>query len=158
MSAYNYNSLKAHLFLIVICNWGRSTLFKIPDKWTASCFLLYWSVIRMVGLVHRTKQINRPFEYCTIWKPDFKCFRLYLYLSKYAISLTKYGIQMVGIQIPNVFGSSLSPDILVVGQVILHQCDLINNEASGLFVNNSKAITAYVEDRANGFLLALLKW
>ena len=58
----------------------------IPDKWTPSGFCMYWSGIQMVGLVHRTLQIIRPFEYRTIWNCNFK----------------KFCIQMVGIQIPNV--------------------------------------------------------
>ena len=32
----------------------------ISDKWTPSCFLMYWSCIRMVGLAHKS----------TIWIPN----------------------------------------------------------------------------------------
>ena len=41
----------------------------------------------MVGLVHKTKHIDQKFEYQTIWNRNFK----------------KLGIQMVNIQIPNVY-------------------------------------------------------
>ena len=50
----------------------------IPDKWAPPWFLKYWSSFRMVGLIYQ------PFEYQTIWNPNFK----------------KFFIQMVGIQIP----------------------------------------------------------
>ena len=33
----------------------------ILDKWTPSCFLMYWFGIRVVGLVDRTKHFNRTF-------------------------------------------------------------------------------------------------
>ena len=49
----------------------------------------------MVGLEHRTKHINRPFEHQTIWTPNFKKFSIQMFLvfkwsvfrsSKYKIS------------------------------------------------------------------------
>ena len=48
---------------------------------------MYWFGIQMAGLGQRTKHINRPFEYQTIWNPNVKMF----------------SIQMVGIQLPIVF-------------------------------------------------------
>ena len=42
------------------------------NKWTLSYFLIYWSGIWMVGLVHRTKHISRPFEYRNIWNSNSK--------------------------------------------------------------------------------------
>ena len=40
----------------------------VSYDWMLS-FFRYWSCIQMVGLVHRTEQIERPFEYQTIWNP-----------------------------------------------------------------------------------------
>ena len=40
----------------------------LPGKWTPSCCLMYWSGIQMVGVVHKTKHIDQPFEYRTILK------------------------------------------------------------------------------------------
>ena len=48
----------------------------------------YWSGIQMVGQVHKTKPIDKWFEYQTIWKPNFKkfvfkCFRYSVVLLSY---------------------------------------------------------------------------
>ena len=51
----------------------------IPDKLTPSCFLMYWAGIKMVGLVHRKSTLDWPFEYRTIWNPNFKKFRIQMF-------------------------------------------------------------------------------
>ena len=72
----------------------------ILDKWMPSCFLMFWSSIQMVGLVHRP--LDWPFEYrpFEIWTSKslvFKCFRF----------SNVSGIQMVCIQILTVMGHFL---------------------------------------------------
>ena len=75
-------------YLLFECKWKwDSRTIWIPDKWTQSCFLMYWSCFGMVGLVLRTKHIDRPYEYQTIWNPNFR----------------EFGIQIVSFQIPTVF-------------------------------------------------------
>ena len=53
----------------------------ILDKWTPSCFFLYWSGIQMVRLIITwDKVLDRPFEYWTIWNPSFKKFGIQMFL------------------------------------------------------------------------------
>ena len=65
----------------------------------------------MVGLFHKTKHVNRPFEYRTIWNLNFK----------------KFGIQMVGIHIPTevffIYRNANAPAF--VGRIVkLYQTDV----------------------------------
>ena len=45
---------------------------QLPDKWTLSCFLVHWSGIWMVGLVHRTWHKDQPFEIQTTKSSVFR--------------------------------------------------------------------------------------
>ena len=57
------------LFFNVIWMPGSPTIW-LPDKWSPSCFLIYWSSIWMVGL---GQPIEQPFEIWTSKISVFKC-------------------------------------------------------------------------------------
>ena len=61
-----------------ICLLDSITIW-IPDKWGPPCFLMYWSGIQMVGLVHRAWHINEPFE---IWILKSLVFKRFQYVFK----------------------------------------------------------------------------
>ena len=65
----------------------------IPDKWTLYCFLMYWSSIRIVGLVHKTA--CKP----TIWIPNYLKSKLEKGWYSNASGIQMVGIQMAGVQI-----------------------------------------------------------
>ena len=63
----------------------------IPDKWTPSCFLIYWSGIQMVSQVHKTFIAHR----LTIWILNH-----FIIEPRKVQYLNVSSIQMVGIKIP----------------------------------------------------------
>ena len=54
-------------------SWKRGG--EITEKWAPSRSLVYWSCIQMVGLVHKTYNINWPFEYQTFDIQMFPVFK-----------------------------------------------------------------------------------